>query len=493
MINKYLFSVFSSFSAGDWNAFKKYVKSCDAVSSRKFYPLVKVMMKFSLNLDKLKIISAEKLFKKAYGKNFNTQTLLNRQTELLNLTREFLINYASKRNNLNEINTYQQELLSRNLLDLYSRDSSKTKDVLKTNLYNEDAYKYLQEYVLINGSYYQMKNKQKISMDFYFSHSKILLAELLCSLYRTGQEFQVYKYASIDYGYNPVLAFIESISSDKFFENLEKQNEKLFIVPLIRYYIFKSAQNPDNARYISKALNIFFSNENNFTEYFRTEIYRMFMSYYMVKLNRGEPKYLKNLFLLHKRKLKNNLVSDLKSSSYPANVFREYIITGLKVKQYKWVENVISKYSPLLPENIRDDEINLAMIRINFSRREYNKTLEIINSHKSKNYTHHLDSMVYRLASFYELKNYEEAYFEVDRAKHYLMNNRSKISEIRKKYFKVFIDKVLKLLNYYANPFNKDPEIILFEIENNESNFMMKDWVTDKAKELLNNGKVFEK
>jgi hypothetical protein len=487
MINKYLFSVFSTFSNEDWKEYKIYVKSCDVISSRKYYPLVSVLMKFSSKIDDLKTVATRKLFKKAYKKIYDAQTILNRQTELLNLTRKFLENYALKKNYLNKLNLYLQELLSRNLLDLYLRDSYKAKDDIKANIFNEDAYKHLQELVLANGAYCQLKKKQKLSMDFYFSHSKILLADILCSLYRTGQELQIQKYSSLNYGFNPVLEFIDSVISDKFFDKLEKQNDKIFTISLIRYYVFKSVQNPDDTKYISKALNIFFTDENNFTEYFRTEMYRMFMTYYIIKTNNGETKYYRNLFLLYKRKLCQNLVSDLKVCSYPANVFREYILTGIKVRQYKWVENVIEKYSSLLPKNIRDDEINLAMIRLSFSRKEYKKTLELISNHKSKNNTHHLDSMRYKLASFYELKRYEEAYYEVDREKHYLKYNKNNIPELNQKYFKSFLDKILKLLNYHANPFNKDPEIILYEIENDETRFMMKDWIGDKARELLNN------
>ncbi|MDD5363464.1 MAG: hypothetical protein PHN88_15180 [Ignavibacteria bacterium] len=473
-----------TFSNEDWEEYKKYFKSVDALTGRKFVPLIRVLNKcFSDGMD-LKTIPAAAMFKKAYGKTYNRQTLFNRQTEVLELTRKFLELCAYKKEPIAARNYYDRELLTRGLVDLYYKDGMKSRDVPEKNIFNEESYKHIQEMVLNKGAYYQMKKNPKEAMNNYFAHSKILLADLLCSLYRTGQELQIQEYYSLNNDYNPVLEFTKSVLGDKFFEKQEKFDDKIFTVPALRYYIFKAFGSPDNEKYIGKALDKFYEEENNFTEYFRTEMYRMFMTYYIVKVNKGERKYYENLYRLYKRKLKNNLVSDLKQCSYPASVFREYIIAGIKVGQYKWAESVIKKYSPLLPANIRGDEINLAEVRIKFYRREFEKALAAIEKYRSRNNMHQIDSLRYKLASYYEMRRYEEAYSEVDRSKHYLKNNKSKIPEIHIAYFKRFLDKLLKLLNYHANPYKKDPELILHEIENDKAYYMMRDWITDKAHEL---------
>jgi hypothetical protein len=485
MINKHLLSVLLTFSDNDWDEYKKYFKSVDAVTGRKFCPLVNIFRKYSLSEKDLGAIPAKIIFQKAYRKTYSRQTLFNRQTEFLEHTRKFLELSSFKKEPLAGINYYHRELLSRGLVDLYNKDISKNAKVINENTFSEEAYKHLQEFVLNNGTYFQMKKDQKQAMNHYFSHSKILLSDLLCSLYRTGQELQIYEYYSLNFGFNPVLEFTRSVLSDRYFEKLEKQNDKIFAVPVLRYYIFRAFGNPENEKYILMALDRFFSEENNFTEYFRTEMYRMFMTYYIIKVNKGEKKYYENLYSLYKRKLQNNLVSDLKMCSYPANVFREYIIAGIKVKQYKWAEGIVKKYSSLLPENIRSDEINLAGVRISFSKNEYDKVLGMINNYRSRNNMHQIDSMRYKLACYYELKRYEEAYAEVDKSKHYLKNNKNTIPEIHVAYFKKFLDRILKLLNYHANPYNKDPELILYDIERDKSNYSMKDWMTEKGRELI--------
>jgi len=157
------------------------------------------------------------------------------------------------------------------------------------------------------------------------------------------------------------------------------------------------------------------------------------------------------------------------------------------MKQYKWVEMVIKKYLPLIPEDIRKDEYALAMMRLHLSKREYQKVIEITDNFKIKNTIHYLDSVGFELISLYELKRYEECFLVIDRTKHFIINNKLKTSGIAYslEQYQDFIDTFLKLLNYRTNPFNKDINNLLYDTEKSSS--MMKEWINEKLKEILKN------
>jgi hypothetical protein len=486
MINKFLNSIISTFSDEDWKDYKNYIKSSDKISGRRYFPIVNALSKYNKEMDRIKKMSAEKIFRKAFGKSYTSQTLLNRQTELLGLTKEFLITNAFKKNDLYGLSTYHSELVNRKIHNLYSKETKKIKGLIDENIHNEDSYKYLRDIVLTNATYYQNKNN-KLSIDLFYSHSKYMLADILCNLFKIGKVFQMFKYKGSEYDFNPIIQFIESIAAEKLLESLEKQDDKLFIIPLIRYYAYKSMQNPDDPKSIAKAMKLFFTNERNFSKYFQTEMYRLFTSYYIVKANKGNPDYHKILFKLYKKKLDNNLTSDLSLYTYPTNVFREYIVTGIKVKQYKWVMHVINNYSRYLPDDIRDDEMNLASIRLCFSKKEYENVQELVQNHKGRNILHQLDSMCYKLMSLFELRNFEAVYFEIDRAKHFIKYNKSKIPIVNREYFDRFLNKVMIIINYYTNPYNKDTEMLFFEINNDKSLYMMKEWIHSKVDEFKKN------
>ena len=484
MINLRIYNILLTLSRKDWDNIILHIKSTDAISERKYLPLLLELKKFSKSPQELTKIPASKIFEEAYKKTYNAQTVFNRQNEFLNLLKKYLENNAYTKNKLFSTNFYFEELLSRNLTSIFPYEYKKKKNIIENSNYDEESFNILSKLILYNTEYISRKNKNKNIFDSYFNHSKVLLADILSSLYRSGQQLQIYNYYNVKQEFDPLLGFIDSIASDEYFEKLESKNEPIFTVPLVRYYIYKCFQCPDCRRYISKVKKIYFANEKQFPEYFKIYIYKMIMTYYNVKINNGELKYFKNLFVLYKKKLKQNLVSDVAElNTNNTTIFREYVIVGLKVNQFKWVDMVIKKYSPLLPEIIRSDEYILALVRLHFAKKEYENAIKNIDSTKIRNIIHHTDSIKIKLASFYELKKYEKCYLEIDRVKHYLKNNKKKFPENNFKRFKKFIDIFLRLLNYKTNPFNKDIHNILFEIE--KSNFSMKDWVKEKIEEAI--------
>jgi hypothetical protein len=483
MININLYRIFTTLTEKEWQDLVLYIKSHDAISRRKFLPLILELKKYNKKMNVLKEVSVSEIFLRIYGKTVKARTMFNRQNELLNLTKEFLKNNAYKKDELLQTNLYYNELISRNIINLFSREFNKKKDFIENNYYNENSYKMLSNIIRLKGDYFKLNGENDNSINAHFISFDILLAEILTNLYKTCQQIQICRMFNITKN-SSLLNFTDYIDSDKFFEELESQNEPIFIVPLIHYYIFKSLQNLDSHKYISKAKRIFFLNETRFSEEFKIQIYNMIMSHYDEKVNRGEQKYYRDLFLLFKRKLKNNIVSDISYCyAFDNNIFREYVIVGILSKQFKWTEMVIKKYSPLLPESIRKDEYTLSMSRLFSAKGEHEKVIETIGTHKINNKLLYLDSVRLIFKSLFELQNYEECYKEIDNARHYINNNRKKILKVEILSFKQFINGFSLLLNYYTNPYNKDVNSIYYELE--KSGISTKEqWIYKKFQEI---------
>ena len=481
MINTKLYNILTSFSKEDWNNFILFTKSADANSDRKHFPIVSELNKYNNRLSELKGIHFSDILKKAYKKEYNAKTISNRQSELLNLIKDFLKFNAYNKNKLLQTNLYFEELISRNLINIFAKEYNEQKDNIENNFYDSNSFNLVSQIFGTLAEYYAIKRNRNSSLEAIDKFNSYLLADILSRLYDSGQLIQLLEYHKFS-RYEPLYLFLNSIESDKFFDELENQNNPIFTIPLIHYYIFKSFQKPDSFEYVSKAEQLFFANEKNFPEKFRLHVYKMIMNYYNIGNNNGKN-YFMNLFLLIKRKLENNLVSDLKDHyAIDTNVFREYIITGLEVKQFDWVEMVINKYSPILPEDVREDERKLALARLHFERKEYDKTVEITNNYKFNNERHYFDAKKLLLKSLYELEDYEECYQEIDKAKHYIRNNKVKLLEVRTSSFKIFLNRFSKLLKYSSNPLSKDSNNIIYELEKSISSNNL--WICEKLKEI---------
>jgi hypothetical protein len=478
-----LYEIFKTFSEADWDNLLLYIKSSDAISPRKYYPFVKYLKGFRNNLLKLKDNDISITFSKVYKKSYSEKTISNRLSELLQLLSDFFKKNAFKNNELIQADLYIDELQSRNLTNFLSKVFIEEKDIYEKYCYNDNSHKILFNILEKNSDNYALKGNSTDSIDTYYKATEVLFAEILSNLYKTGQEFLILKQHKLNQ-FSSMHNFIESFESDKLLEELEKLNKPIFTIPLIHYYVFKSLQNPDCKKYIIKAKKIYFANENLFTEKFKLHIYGKIMSYYYFKINNGDEKYFKDLFLLFKRKLGQNLVSDLTENYFfYINIFSEYVITGLKVKQYAWVKMVIEKYSPLLPEEIREDEYTLATVRLYSAKREYEKIINILAGSKIKNKKIYMDLIPYRLISCFELERYEECYHEIDNSRHFLKYNRERIVRVRTLPIKKFINRFSILLNYCMSPFNKDINSVFYEL--NKSGATKDDWTYSKFTEIL--------
>lgn len=484
MINFRIYEILSTFSKKDWNDFKRFVKSFDATSKRKYFPLLLELKKYSKRIKALENIPVSEIFEKAYKRKTGNRTISNRQSEFLYLIKKFLGNIENAKKKLTETNFYFDELLSRNLLDIFSYEYNRKKNgIIEKNIYNENSYKTISEIIgkYITCSVLSNENYNDDISGTYFKYSDIILADIIINLFQTAFELQILK----DYGFknnNSLLNLTEFLDSDKLIKELEHQNKPIFVLPIIYYYIFRSLKETHNNIYLSKAKKMFFENETYFQEEFRIYFYSLFISCYIKMINKGKDCY-KDLFLLLRRKLKQNLISDItKHTSFDNSIFREYIITGLEVKEYKWVEMVINKYSCLLPVEVREDEYTLAISKLYFAKKEYRKTAETINNYKIKNIKYIFDLMKLKLKSNYELKEFEECYKEIDNVRHYCKNNRTKFLPGTILGFKRFLDGFSKLLNYSINPFNKDIDTVHFELE--KLNFKKDDWIYEKLKEI---------
>src|SRR4030095_17230079 len=128
----------------------------------------------------------------------------------------------------------------------------------------------------------------------------------------------------------------------------------------------------------------------------------LFRSNYCIeRTNRGDFKYYNNLFEHYSKKLDDGIIDDLRVGNFPVNNFRDYIFVALRLKKIDWIRWFIEKFSPELPESIREDEVNLSYGLVNYYELDHEKALKYLNLVKGDNYIHYTDSKGYKLRIFY--------------------------------------------------------------------------------------------
>lgn len=489
MIIKSIYNIAKSFDKKDWTEFGKFVRSPYFVSgniNKILFNRIKLIFgnkrrKKELTAD----IFVKFLFETKELKNAAKQTLNNRLSVFLKVMEEYLI--IKNGNDFERKSKLLAEYFSRNLQFEMERNLKQVKKSINENSF-ADEYYYIQKIYSLDSEYLLSQKNNPMAFQAFQMQTNFHLADFLEKLFYYNLEFYLEEF----YGNKPERNIYEilykQINKSNLIEEIKNRKSRIYYKVLIRYYLFNLFKE-NNWEQFHREINIlFFGNETKFSRKFRLSVYSFLESFYTSKINLGDSKFVRIMFDLMKRREKNNLMPDFSKGLFSMNIFNNFITIGLKVSEYKWVDEFIEKYSPALPKEIKDNEYCLNKARLLFSMKEYKKALEHLAKAENTVYDkyHFLHSRL-RLQVFYELSMTDEAYNEIDKLKHKLRN--SKVSpEEAKRYTKDFINIYLSFLKARDNANIETINNIEYNIKSTK-NIISKDWFLQKLTEMKETSK----
>jgi hypothetical protein len=210
--------------------------------------------------------------------------------------------------------------------------------------------------------------------------------------------------------------------------------------------------------------------------------YQILINYCINRTNIYDTSFNRVLFEIYTDKLNNGFDDDIRTRNYPTNNFRDYVIVGLRLKEFDWVDDFITKYGEVLPEDYKNDEINITRAMLYLAKNEYDNALRSLEKTKRKNYLHYIDTSEMKLRIFYEKNDFINAYDELTRAEKYLSSSEAIPKQRRTSYEKFFnaYKKLLRLKEKFSDDRLAKTELFLQK----QPNFLRKAWIEEKVKEL---------
>jgi hypothetical protein len=443
--------------------------------------MLNAIYSFHLNWDKLNSITNKEFYGKIFpGKPYSNKTLRNRLNELTVVAKKFIVMKESENEESQNNLMLLKGLRERKRFGLFRSEFEKI-----NNEIDKDSSKshYNSEIKLLSAYVYLENQDYKKTFESFRNHTDYKLTYYLENIFEMMLEFESEKQYDINTKNNIAYDLINNFKTDNFIKTIEQKNDVSYLFVLLYYYLYKSFKDLYDERSYKKFYDLFFKNLNVLSYEQKNAFFDYMISRYFSITNSGKPEYLKEVFKLYDIKLKLGLHSELKSIRYPSTAYRDYIVVGLKLKKFKWVEEFIQKYSDELPLEIRDDEINMAYARLYMFKKEYLKAIKLLNSKRTSNYIYTLDASRIKLRCYYEITDFENAFLEIDRIKHYIKNNTKKIALSVRKYSKEFLDIYNELLKLKLSPDKKEIGYLLKNIQNSGI-LPFKDWLSEKIKEM---------
>jgi hypothetical protein len=342
MRNFKIFQLISSFSDIEWKEFNKFAKSPYFTGSRDYGSILTELNNYRRNRNGFLKVTNEDFFSKIFpGKKYSNKTLRNRLNELTKICEKYLSQKIIEKDVLLGKLLLLKGYKRKKLTDLFINEYDKISSAI--NIYDSKSYN-VSELKFLSADVHRERQDFGKMLDEFKKHTDYFLAFFLEKFYESMLEYESEK----NYGINPAVNIADDIAknfkSEKLIKILEERNDPAFLHVILNYFLYKSFVNLHDDSIIEKFRKIFFNNLNNLSYEKKNEIFSNMISRLFLKVNSGKPEYLKDVFKLYNIKLKLGLYSELKFIRYPANAFRDYIVVGLRLKKYKWVEDFIKKY-----------------------------------------------------------------------------------------------------------------------------------------------------
>jgi hypothetical protein len=481
MTNSNLILLLNSFSKNEIREFKKMISSNFFTGGRNYLSLLNQLLKYKRS--GYRNLTPGKLYSRLYpGKDFSIQTLNNRFSELYKLAEEYLI-YSVLRENPGEKNkilllAYHQKRINK----LFQRQLNKSFGYINSTPESDSKYSDIIFLSRMSISYSDELLVSENTFRQFFEQSEFMAAVYLKNIFEFGFEFTQQEQKNRSYEFNLVMEILERFKVDeRLIKNLRGHKSKIFRIVVMEYYFYDIVKNPENETNYFEARKIFEEVRHSLDQNYLTNLYKKMTNYCILRQNQGVKKFQTELFKLYNERLKLGIYLDIKSQ-FPPTTFRNYVLIGILLKKIKWTEDFIKRYSGELPEENREDEIKLSYSKLFFSTQNYEKSLAYLSGFKGLNYLHYCDSSILKLCNFYETAKFEEAFFEIDKFKHYLRNHKE-IHKIHKEYFNNFLKIYPMLIKIKTGVDRKD----LFDIENimRKSKLISREeWLGEKIREL---------
>lgn len=211
-------------------------------------------------------------------------------------------------------------------------------------------------------------------------------------------------------------------------------------------------------------------------------VYFSMITYSINQLAYGKREFNKVLFGIIEEKLNAGYCDELMMDNYPVNNFRDYVIIALAEGKVQWAKDFIEKYSQMLPDSYREDEVRISLARIAQYEGRFADALKHIDKVRRKNYLHYTDTLSISVRSYFELKNIEKAYLIIERLKQYL-NYHKEIPQPVLKDYKEYIKDIMLLIKYSEGMLSKSD--LKFKLKNRDMK-KVRNWLSEKFSEILN-------
>lgn len=475
MRNSKLYSILEHFDKYEQNRCRKYINSPyfnkDENQSILFDFLIQDINKHCLNGGPKKEMDKEKIWNKLkISYKYDDVRFRKYCSDLLKLVEGFLSQKIFEEKELSKANFLMEAVERKKLVKLYN-STLKTARRLSDQLPFRAASFYYHQYEIENN-YYKLtqfgikrsdkSNEEEIArnLDCFYLAEKL---RLFCSvLSRQNVSSHTYDLAYLD----EIISLVEKNNFDN-------------IPPIAVYYqIYLIQTNPNEEHYfkfkdlLEKYVLLFPPSEGYI-------IYTYALNYCIRKINKGNQRFLNELFAIYKTGIENEIIYE--EGMLSPWKFQNIVVTALRLGKYDWARKFVEGYQEKLPASFRENAYTYSLAQVYFYQKQYEKVIRLLQTIEYEDFNYNLGSKAMLLATYYETDEIEPLFSLFESFRAYLNRHKDIPPQRRKNYANLikFTKKLTKML-----PSDKKAIEKLKEEISATKNIASVGWLKEKIAEL---------
>lgn len=479
-----LIRLIKTFNKEELKSFEKFLKSPFFKPTRKILTLYEYITKFYPNYGSDKL-EKKKVFKKLFSdEEFNEKKISNLIYDLTKAAEDFLAHNTLKDDKTEYLLNLSKGYLLKNL----PNESFSIDKIIEKKLHpgfspGKDYISKLRRLTYLKSSYYTERNDFKNIIECKKNYFEASAVQFIIDYIEIVSS---QKPAQTTYGKNLENYFIDSIvksfNIEKLLKLLEKSDYTNKFLIALHYYRLKTIQDPENINYYFLFRDLFYKNISNFDREEKSFIFNHLVNYCVQKVGKNLDDFKKEGLEVYKKMLNSNAYSFSETGHMHAMNYRNIVQFCFTLRETKWFEYFIEKYSDCLNPEHREDLRYLSYSYLYFMRKEFEKALVMVSKINHEFFIFKADLKNLMLKIYYELNYFEQAFSMVYSYKSFLQKTKE-ITKPFKEVYGNFLKFYFELLKIKSQQNKKGLLFIKNKIEK-ENKLVSKRWLLEKSDQL---------
>jgi hypothetical protein len=468
-----LITTLRTFSVYELNQFSKFINSPYFNVNQKITDFYGLIVEYLKKKEEIQL-SKQEIFKDVFPEEneYQDDKFRKLNTDLLKLVEEFMALSTYNDNELSKYTYLLEALKKRKLVKLYKTRISKAQTLSERQLERSSSFyffNYQLEKIIFEITEFDIKRTEKTNIDAISENLDIFYITEKLKLYADMVSRK--KFASHEYK----MLFIDEI-----LHHLESNDYSSYPTVSIYFQILKSQIEPDNTIHYYELKHLISQHIDKFETAEGTQILGSAMNYCVGQINANRNEFLKEFFELMKGYLDKEFYFE--EGKLNPFVFKNIIVTGLRLKEYNFVEDFIFNYKNKLPEDFQENAISYNLAQLYFYKKEFKKVLLHLTNLEYSDISYNLGARSLLIATYYELSEYDPLQSSISSFAVYLSRAKGTIPEKRRISYLNYTKMVKNMSNLPPNnPKQKKKLIEKFEKSEGIASAI---WLKEKINEL---------